>query len=204
LAGLVVFTIYWVRKIFWIPSRPYDQKTNTVAKEYDAWSSEGILEAYWGEHIHLGYYNDDEMKKGYLKKDFVKAKYDFIDKMAEFGGIDLNLKTPIKVLDVGCGIGGTSRYLADKLGNSSSVTGITLSPFQVKRATELTKQRGLTNVHFEVMDALNMTFSDNSFDVVWACESGEHMPDKKKYILSSDFNCIYLTTSHFFLIKIGY
>jgi MPBQ/MSBQ methyltransferase len=32
------------------------------------------------------------------------------------------------------------------------------------------------------MDALNMTFPDNSFDLVWACESGEHMPDKKLYV----------------------
>lgn len=32
------------------------------------------------------------------------------------------------------------------------------------------------------MDALAMNFPDNSFDLVWACESGEHMPDKKKYI----------------------
>jgi len=27
-----------------------------------------------------------------------------------------------------------------------------------------------------------MTIPDNSYDVVWACESGEHMPDKKKYV----------------------
>ena len=27
-----------------------------------------------------------------------------------------------------------------------------------------------------------MDFPDNSFDLVWACESGEHMPDKKKYV----------------------
>lgn len=32
------------------------------------------------------------------------------------------------------------------------------------------------------MDALKMDFPDNSFDLVWACESGEHMPDKKKYV----------------------
>jgi MPBQ/MSBQ methyltransferase len=32
------------------------------------------------------------------------------------------------------------------------------------------------------MDALNMEFPDNTFDLVWACESGEHMPDKKRYI----------------------
>jgi SAM-dependent methyltransferase len=34
----------------------------------------------------------------------------------------------------------------------------------------------------QVMDALAMKFPDNSFDLVWACESGEHMPDKKKYV----------------------
>jgi ubiquinone/menaquinone biosynthesis C-methylase UbiE len=32
------------------------------------------------------------------------------------------------------------------------------------------------------MDALAMGFPDNSFDLVWACESGEHMPDKKAYV----------------------
>jgi ubiquinone/menaquinone biosynthesis C-methylase UbiE len=33
-----------------------------------------------------------------------------------------------------------------------------------------------------VMDALKMDWPDNSFDLVWACESGEHMPDKKRYV----------------------
>ena len=34
----------------------------------------------------------------------------------------------------------------------------------------------------QVMDALAMTFPEGHFDLVWACESGEHMPDKKKYV----------------------
>ena len=42
--------------------------------------------------------------------------------------------------------------------------------------------RGLGNVTFQVMDALAMEWPDESFDLVWACESGEHMPDKKKYV----------------------
>jgi MPBQ/MSBQ methyltransferase len=62
------------------------------------------------------------------------------------------------------------------------VTAITLSPKQVERATELAKEQDTPNVEFMVEDALNMSFPDNSFDIVWACESGEHMPDKKKYI----------------------
>jgi len=34
------------------PSRTYGE--DTVAREYDAWADDGILEYYWGEHIHLG------------------------------------------------------------------------------------------------------------------------------------------------------
>ena len=34
------------------PSRTYD---GNVGDEYDAWTDEGILEYYWGEHIHLGW-----------------------------------------------------------------------------------------------------------------------------------------------------
>jgi len=37
-------------------------------------------------------------------------------------------------------------------------------------------------VRFQVMDALAMEFGDAEFDLVWACESGEHMPDKEKYV----------------------
>ena len=60
--------------------------------------------------------------------------------------------------------------------------GITLSPKQVERAGQLAAERGLANVDFRVMNALAMEFPDDSFDLVWACESGEHMPDKKAYV----------------------
>lgn len=73
-------------------------------------SREGILEYYWGEHIHLGHYSEAERKAGYKKKDFKQAKFDFIDEMLAWSGAS----APKRILDVGCGIGGTSRYLAKK------------------------------------------------------------------------------------------
>lgn len=163
------------------PSRKYED--GSVAREYDAWTQDGILEYYWGEHIHLGYYTKEEMEAGYKKKDFIEAKYDFVDEMMNLGGIGADKgDSEAKVLDVGCGVGGTSRYLAKKLGPKADVTGITLSPNQVKRATELAEEQGVPNARFTVMNALEMEFPDNTFDVVWACESGEHMPDKEAYI----------------------
>lgn len=104
--------------------------------------------------------------------------------MFEWSGYKINNDInghKVRVLDVGCGFGGTSRLLASRL-RGAHVTGITLSPQQVIRGTQLAADKQLTNVDFKVMDALNMTFDDNTFDFVWACESGEHMPDKTKYI----------------------
>ena len=160
------------------PSRTYG--SGTVANEYDEWTEEGILEYYWGEHIHLGYYGPDVK---YKYRPLNEAQYTFIDEMMKFGGINSEDDSKAKVLDVGCGFGGTSRYLARALGPDSEVTAITLSPKQVERANELAIEQDTHNVKFMVEDALEMpSFPDNSFDIVWACESGEHMPDKKKYI----------------------
>jgi MPBQ/MSBQ methyltransferase len=159
------------------PSRTYGE--GTVADEYDAWTEEGILEYYWGEHIHLGYYSADVKHK---YRPLNEAQYIFVDEMMKLGGIDPAVDGKAKVLDVGCGFGGTSRYLARALGPDAEVTGITLSPKQVERGTELAVEQNTPNAKFMVQDALAMSFPDNSFDIVWACESGEHMPDKKAYI----------------------
>jgi len=180
LATAAVAGTIGVKYILDKPSRTYEE--GSVAREYDAWTSDGILEYYWGEHIHLGYYSDEELAAGYKKKNFIQAKYDFIDEMMKLGGISAEADKGAKVLDVGCGFGGTSRYLAKALGPEASVTGITLSPNQVKRGTELAKEQDTPNANFMVMNALGMDFPDNSFDIVWACESGEHMPDKEAYI----------------------
>jgi tocopherol O-methyltransferase len=82
---------------------------------------------------------------------------------------------------VGCGIGGSSLYLAQKY--NANVVGITLSPVQASRATERAREAGLAReVQFQVADALNMPFADDTFDFVWSMESGEHMPDKEKFL----------------------
>mmetsp|Transcript_10846 Transcript_10846/g.27985 ORF Transcript_10846/g.27985 Transcript_10846/m.27985 type:complete len:441 (-) Transcript_10846:126-1448(-) len=201
LAGLALsaFGLNRLKVWFETPSRPYetDAEENTVGKEYDKWTREGVLEYYWGEHIHMGSYNPLKEQKGYNRKDpfiisfirasighlfgkyknFKDAKLDFTKEMLQWSGA----KAPKKILDVGCGIGGSSRHMASVFPDAE-VLGITLSPAQVERATQLAKEQGLTNVKFQVTDALNTGFDANTFDLVWGCESGEHMPDKKKYI----------------------
>ena len=191
-AGLgLAYGVSKVKRALDTPSRTYIAGANTVGNEYDAWTEEKILEYYWGEHIHLGYYNDEDLAKGagtlfgHRVKDFIEAKEDFVDEMYAWSGVEKNNAgvKPMKILDVGCGIGGATRRLASKcVGPQSEVTGITLSPKQAARATALAEAQNIKNAKFHVMDALAMTFEDDTFDLVWACESGEHMPDKKAYV----------------------
>ncbi|WP_338461769.1 methyltransferase domain-containing protein [Synechococcus elongatus IITB7] len=153
--------------IYLLTPRRY-QSSDSVAQAYDSWTQDGILEFYWGEHIHLGHYGNPPRRK-----DFRAAKADFVHEMVRWGGLD-RLPAGTTVLDVGCGIGGSSRILARDY--HFDVTGITISPGQVQRARSLTPD-GVT-AQFKVDDALNLSFPDASFDVVWCIEAGPHMPDK--------------------------
>ena len=145
--------------------------SGSVASAYDAWTQDKLLERLWGEHIHLGFYAN-----GKRNIDFRDAKIQFVHKLVNWSGLD-KLPKGSRILDVGCGIGGSSRILAKYYG--FNVTGITISPAQVKRARELTPI-GL-NCNFQVMDALNLKFEDGSFDAVWSVEAGAHMNDKSKF-----------------------
>ncbi|MEM6599487.1 MAG: methyltransferase domain-containing protein [Cyanobacteria bacterium P01_C01_bin.69] len=153
--------------VYLLTPRRYDS-ADSVATSYDEWTQDGILEFYWGEHIHLGHYGSPPRQK-----DFRQAKYDFVHEMVKWGGLD-KCAPGTTLLDVGCGIGGSSRVLAKDYG--FDVTAVTISPGQVKRATQLTPE-GLSAT-FMVDDAMALSFPDESFDVVWSLEAGPHMPDK--------------------------
>jgi tocopherol O-methyltransferase len=87
----------------------------------------------------------------------------------------------LQMVDIGCGVGGSSRHISRKFGCSAQ--GITLSPVQAARANELSQRQGLGDqCSFQVADALQQPFADASFDLVWSMESGEHMPDKQQFV----------------------
>lgn len=142
-----------------------------IQQFYD--TSSGLWEQIWGEHMHHGYYGPN----GTHKIDRRQAQIDLIEELLRWAKVD----SAENILDVGCGIGGSSLYLAEKF--DASVTGITLSPVQAARATERAQQANLSNRgQFLVADAQATPFADDSFDLVWSLESGEHMPDKTKFL----------------------
>jgi tocopherol O-methyltransferase len=143
--------------------------TTTIASFWDR-ISEG-WNMVWGPHIHHGYYENAESLSP------LEAQVKLIEKLTEM----LVINQHSHILDAGCGMGGSSIYLAKKY--NASVTGITLSPNQVKIATQKAALENVPNTTFKVEDALSLSsFADNTFDLVWSLESCEQFYNKKLFI----------------------
>jgi len=84
-----------------------------------------------------------------------------------------------RVLDVGCGIGGPSRYLASKFG--CQVTGLDLTPEFVALAGMLAQRTRLADkVSYRQGNALDLPFPDASFDVVWSQNAAMNIADRNR------------------------
>ena len=84
-----------------------------------------------------------------------------------------------RVLDVGSGVGGTSRCLAKEFG--CRVTGIDLTEEYCRAAALLTAKIGLADlIDYRQGDATNLPFDDASFDVVWTEHVAMNIPDKAR------------------------
>ena len=130
----------------------------------DSWDLDNSLA------IHYGYWDE---KVNSFPQSLVRMNEIMMEAAA--------IKPSDKVLDAGCGVGGSSIFLASTLG--CHVTGITLSERQVEQAVAHAKQKGVEKlVDFKVMDYCATDFPDASFDVVWGCESICYAEDKHKFV----------------------
>ncbi|GKT40562.1 sterol 24-C-methyltransferase erg-4 [Colletotrichum spaethianum] len=87
----------------------------------------------------------------------------------------IDIKKDMKVLDVGCGVGGPAREIAKFTG--AYVTGLNINEYQVERATRYAiKEKMDKQVQFVQADFMNTPFEDNTFDAVYAIEATVHAP----------------------------
>jgi len=152
--------------------RPIWHDRGKITREIaDFWNqTSSAWQTIWGPHIHHGYFE-------HHRETPVEAQEKLIEKLLAL----LEIDPQDEILDVGCGMGGSSLYLAKKY--HATVTGITLSEKQVDMATQLAAKNRIESVSFKVEDALSLTsFSDNSFDIVWSLESCEQFYDKQMFI----------------------
>ena len=84
------------------------------------------------------------------------------------------------VLDLGCGLGGPSRFIADRFG--CSVTGADVAPLRVDAARALAELTNTTTqTQFLVADATSLPFDDARFAQVWMMDVSIHVRDKRPF-----------------------
>lgn len=141
-----------------------DYYDNTENAYKDSWDMDNSLA------IHYGYW--DEKVKNFSQS---------LTRMNEIMMMEAGISSSDKVLDAGCGIGGSSIFLVKNSG--CNVTGISISEKQINKAKDLAIRKGVEkNVSFQVMDFSSTIFPDNSFDVIWGCESICYAEDKEQFI----------------------
>ena len=166
-----------------------------IADFYD--ESSGIWEDMWGQHMHHGYY---ERTGSFSLEEHRVAQVLMIDRTIEWAygggggggggggrdnkGVAANMAAEGRMLDVGCGIGGSSRHIVRSLGSGWQGAGVTLSPAQAQRANELTLDAFGDNppIEYFVQDAVQLTSEGDEYDLVWSMESAEHIEDKRAFL----------------------
>lgn len=127
----------------------------------------------WGEHMHHGYYGD-----GQVQKDHRQAQLDLVEELLHWGAV----QQADRILDAGCGVGGSARYLVERLG-AKSVLGCTLSPVQAEAGNRYSEQAGLRErVDIIAQDMMDLPAEANGFDLIWSLESVEHIANKPQML----------------------
>ncbi len=122
----------------------------------------------WEQHIHHGLWEASETPEA--------AQLNLTDTLVELARI----KPGDRVIDVGCGMGGSSIRLAKRYG--AEVTGITLSPVQRLWATASARWEGVAQqTTCRRVDAEAAQFGPATADVVWSIECTEHLFDKPEF-----------------------
>jgi ubiquinone/menaquinone biosynthesis C-methylase UbiE len=87
-----------------------------------------------------------------------------------------HLRPGMRVLDGGCGSGGTTLGLADAV-QPAEVIGIDINGEPLQEARAAAARQGLTNVRFEEVSLLSLPFEDDSFDAAFLSSVLEHVTD---------------------------
>jgi SAM-dependent methyltransferase len=137
-----------------------------VGEAYDTFAD--LLDSLWGENLHHGYWDETVQDEP-----FEAATTRLTDKLSAL----LTIEPGDRLLDIGCGIGEPAIRLAKA--HDIEGVGISIAPKQVERANDRAAAAGLGDrLSFQLADAMELPFPDESFDLVWALESLHHMPDR--------------------------
>lgn len=144
-----------------------------------------VIHQYTRENIYetiVKRLHEQGVEKNKITREHISSVDEFHIKGAEVSlemAKEAELSKELKVLDVGCGIGGPARMIADVFG--CSVTGVDLTNEFIRTASLLSQLVGLSGkTEFMTADATELPFEDNTFDVVWTQHAQMNIEEKEK------------------------
>ena len=145
--------------------------TNSVAQHY---GNDGIVSRIVSALADAGFDTND------LEPNVFAGADEFHiggHKGSEYVAKALDIEPGQRLLDIGSGIGGPARFIANTL--DVTVEGIDLTPEFVEAAVEITEMVGMTEqVSFQVGSATSIPFDDDTFDASTMLHVGMNIPDK--------------------------
>jgi ubiquinone/menaquinone biosynthesis C-methylase UbiE len=133
------------------------------------------IEKSFGRHVHWGYWADPKAATG-GDEDYGRAAEAMTWELCDLAGIGEG----DRVLDVGCGFGGTIASLNERFGRLA-LTGLNIDGRQLARARQMVTPLHNNSVRFEQGDACAMPFADASFDRLLAVECVFHFPSRAAF-----------------------
>ena len=136
----------------------------------------GELSRLWEDQVHWGYWANPQTADGTLA-DYVTAMEQMNRVLLEAGKVTDGQK----LLDVGCGFGGTLRQI-NATHSGMELTGLNIDPRQLAAAEAETSPADGNTVTWVEADACRLPFEDNSFDRVLAVECIFHFPSREAFL----------------------
>ena len=132
-----------------------------------------LYERFWHGDTHAVHYG--------IWDDHTKNLHDALLNTNKFLTDQAGIKSGERVIDAGCGVGGSIFWLVKNKGVEG--VGVTISEKQLSKAKELSKRFGIEGkTEFYLQDYTHTNFPNASFDIVWAIESVCHAVDKRDFI----------------------
>lgn len=129
----------------------------------------------FGRHVHWGYWENPAKADGSIA-DFAVAA----EQLSQQVYAAAQVKDGYRVLDAGCGFGGTIASLNENF-NQMQLVGLNIDARQLERARQEVQPRENNQIEFVEGDACHLPFPDASFDVVLAVECIFHFPSREAF-----------------------
>ncbi len=147
------------------------QHLAAVLRYYDEtrWDYKHLWQSDKTLAIHFGYYDEN-----------ARTHREAVERMNGALAAAAAISSSDVVLDAGCGMGGSTIWLAANIG--CNTLGINIIPYQLELATAAAQQRNVAGlVRFEARDYTDTALPSKAFTLIWALESVVHAASKRDF-----------------------